>query len=214
MRIEACLFDLDGVIVNTARYHYLAWRKLAEKLNFKFTEEDNERLKGLSRMDSLEVLLQIGGIQATQEQKNEYAKQKNTAYVESISKIDQNEILPGVTEFLVLLKENGYKIALGSASKNSMTIMKKIQLLPLFDAVVDGNMTHFAKPNPQVFLIGAQKLNINPSRCVVFEDAEAGIEAARNAGMKSIGVGSRTVLVKADKVIPDFRNAGLSLLDF
>lgn len=214
MKMEACLFDLDGVIVNTAKYHYYAWHELARSLGFEFTEADNERLKGVSRMQSLEILLSIGGIHATQEQKEEYARVKNDRYVEMISKIGKEEILPGVVDFLTLLKENNYKIALGSASKNSMLIMKNIELLPIFDAIVDGNMICSAKPDPQVFLLGAEKLGVTPSRCVVFEDAEAGIEAAINAGMKSVGIGSKDILGKADKVIPDFRGATLGLLNF
>lgn len=214
MKMEACLFDLDGVLVNTAKYHYLAWHELARSLGFAFTEADNERLKGVSRKQSLEILLSIGGIHATPEQKEAYAQRKNDRYVEIISKIDEKEILPGVVGFLTLLKKNNYKIALGSASKNSMLIMKNIKLLPMFDAIVDGNMICAAKPDPQVFLLGAEKLHTAPSRCVVFEDAEAGIEAAINAGMKSVGIGSKDILGKADKVIPDFCNVDLSLLRF
>ena len=203
-KIEACIFDLDGVIVDTAKYHFIAWRALAEELGFEFTVEDNERLKGVSRMASLEILLEIGGLQFSEAEKRTMAEKKNTLYVTYIEEMTPEEILPGVPEFLQELKNNGLKIALGSASKNSPMILDRIQLSGKFDAVVDGNSITEAKPNPEVFLKGAERLGVLPENCVVFEDAIAGIEAARNAGMRCVGIGETEILGMADFVIPGF----------
>jgi beta-phosphoglucomutase len=202
--IEACIFDLDGVIVDTAKYHFIAWRALAEELGFEFTQEDNERLKGVSRMKSLDILLEIGGLEFSEKEKHAMAEKKNTLYVSYIEKMTPEEILPGVPEFLQELRKEGIKIALGSASKNSPMILDRIQLSEMFDAVVDGNSITEAKPNPEVFLKGAERLGISPENCVVFEDAIAGIEAARNAGMYCIGIGEPETLGMADLVIPGF----------
>ena len=203
-KIEACIFDLDGVIVDTAKYHFIAWRALAEELGFTFTMEDNERLKGVSRMQSLDILLAIGGKQFPEEEKLAMAHRKNTLYVSYIEQMTPEEILPGVREFLDELRSKNIKIALGSASKNSPMILEQIQLWGMFDAVVDGNCITEAKPNPEVFLKGAEKLGVEPSHCVVFEDAIAGIEAARNAAMYCVGIGEPQTLGMADFVIPGF----------
>jgi len=202
--IEACIFDLDGVIVDTAKYHFIAWKALAEELGFEFTLEDNERLKGVSRMKSLDILLEIGALEFSEKEKHAMAEKKNTLYVSYIEKMTPEEILPGVPEFLQELRKKGIKIALGSASKNSPMILDRIQLSGMFDAVVDGNSITEAKPNPEVFLKGAERLGISPENCVVFEDAIAGIEAARNAGMYCIGIGEPETLGMADLVIPGF----------
>jgi len=214
-KIKACLFDLDGVLVDTAKYHFLAWRKLADELNIKFSEEDNEKLKGISRMASLEILLSLGNMELSNEMKLKFAEKKNNWYVEYISKLTPNDILPGVKEFLTLLKCHDIKIALGSASKNSMLILNKLSLVNYFDVIIDGNKITKAKPNPEVFLKCAEELNISPKHCVVFEDAESGIEAAINAGMYSIGIGSPSILKKANFVVDNlsYMNLGkLSLL--
>jgi len=202
--IEACLFDLDGVVVDTAKYHFIAWKALAEELGFEFTLEDNERLKGVSRMQSLEILLEIGGLQFSDQEKLAMAEKKNSLYVSYIEKMTPEETLPGVEKFLQELRTNGIKIALGSASKNAPMILERIQLTGLFDAVVDGNSITEAKPNPEVFLKGAEKLGVLPEQCVVFEDAIAGIEAAQHANMYSIGIGEPETLGFADMVIPGF----------
>lgn len=214
MDIKGCIFDLDGVIVDTAKYHYLAWKRLAQELGFDFTETDNERLKGVSRMASLDILLSIGGIKFDDEIKLQLAEKKNNWYVEYISKMNKDEILPGVLEFLTSLKENNIKISLGSASKNSMLILNNLELTPYFDAIIDGNKVSKAKPDPEVFLLAAKELGLAPNHCVVFEDAEAGIEAAKKAGMVSVGIGSATVLKEATKVIPSLENVDLSILQF
>jgi beta-phosphoglucomutase len=212
-KIEACLFDLDGVVVDTAKYHFIAWRALAEELGFEFTLEDNERLKGVSRMQSLEILLEIGGLQFNDQEKENMAARKNALYVSYIEKMTPEEILPGVERFLNELRKSDIKIALGSASKNAPMILDRIGLTALFDAVVDGNSITEAKPNPEVFLKGAEKLGVEPENCVVFEDAIAGIEAARNANMHCVGIGQPEILGLADMVIAGFQDFTLADLN-
>jgi beta-phosphoglucomutase len=200
-KYRVALFDLDGVIVDTAKYHYLAWKRLAHELGFDFSEQDNERLKGVSRMRSLEILLEIGRLDLDEAEKTALAEKKNGWYVEYISDMDESELLPGAREYVVRLREKGVKIALGSASKNTPTIINGLNIADLFDAVVDGNRTSKAKPDPEVFLLAAQELGVDPTDCVVFEDAEAGLQAAGAAGMYAIGVGDAAVLDSAHEVI-------------
>ncbi|MGG3509147.1 beta-phosphoglucomutase [Paenibacillus lautus] len=200
--ISACLFDLDGVLVDTAKYHYIAWKRLAGELGFEFTEQDNERLKGVSRMASLDILLEVGGVKLDEGAKLALAEKKNAWYVEYISNMDESEILPGALEFIHALKERGIKVALGSASKNAMLILNNTGLTPYFDAIIDGTKTAQAKPDPEVFTMGAHELGARPDACVVFEDAEAGIEAATRAGMRSVGIGSPETLGRANIVLP------------
>jgi len=202
--IEACLFDLDGVVVDTAKYHFIAWKAVAEELGFEFTLEDNERLKGVSRMQSLDILLEIGGVKFSDQEKMAMAEMKNSLYVSYIEKMTPEETLPGVEKFLQELRDNGIRIALGSASKNAPMILERIQLSGMFDAIVDGNSITEAKPDPEVFLKGAEKLGVLPENCVVFEDAIAGIEAAQNANMYCVGIGDPETLGFADLVIPGF----------
>lgn len=204
MSIKACIFDLDGVIVDTAKYHFLAWRKLADELNINFTKEDNEKLKGVSRMKSLEIILDLGKLQFDDETKNKLAEKKNKWYLEYIQKLDKSEVLPGVEKFLTDLRQQGIKIALGSASKNARLILKNIQMENYFDAIIDGTKITKAKPDPEVFLASAEELHIKPEECVVFEDAEAGVQAALRGGMKAVGIGSEKILHEANKVIPGF----------
>ena len=213
-KIKACLFDLDGVVVDTAKYHYLAWKRLANNLGFDFTEKDNERLKGVSRIQSLEILLSIGKVKPSEEEKLKMAEEKNNWYVEYISKLNENEILPGVKNFLIELRQNGIKIALGSASKNSMMILNNLNLISYFDAIVDGNKVSKAKPDPEVFLLGAEELQVKPSECVVFEDAQAGIDAAKAANMKVIGIGQKGVLLNADRIFEGLRDAHINIIEF
>ena len=207
--IRAALFDLDGVIVDTAKYHYLAWRRLAAELGFEFTEADNERLKGVSRMRSLDILLEVGGFGPntfSAQQKEEMAERKNGWYVEYISRMTPDEILPGALAFLTAVRADGVRTALGSASKNTGIILGRLGIGELFDAVVDGTMVERTKPDPEVFLKCVSMLGdgILPKECVVFEDAAAGIEAAVAGGMYSVGIGSPDILVGADLVIPGF----------
>ncbi len=198
---RAAIFDLDGVIVDTAKYHYLAWQKLAQSLGFDFTETQNERLKGVSRMRSLEILLEIGQIEADAAAQKQMADQKNGWYVEYIRRLDPNEILPGALDYLHGLRGRGIKTAIGSASKNTQMILERLEISPLFDAVIDGNRVSRAKPDPEVFQTAAAALGVSNDRCVVFEDAEAGIQAALSAGMGAVGIGSPEILCQADVVI-------------
>lgn len=213
-KIKACLFDLDGVIVDTAVYHFQAWRRLANELGFDFTEHQNEQLKGISRMESLELILNWGNVSLTEAEKVEWATRKNDWYLDLVKLMTPNEVLPGVAKFLTDLREAGIKIALGSASKNSKLILERINMLDYFDAIIDGNNITKGKPDPQVFLMGAEATNALPSECVVFEDAVAGVQAAKAGGMKAIGVGSVDVLTEADFVIATFDEMTLERLNF
>lgn len=197
MKTKVFIFDLDGVIVDTAKYHYLAWKKLANNLNIDFTHEHNELLKGVSRVRSLEIILGLGNVEASDEQKNEWLVQKNKEYLEYIDKMDDSEILPGVMKVLNFLKENNQPIILGSASKNARPILEKVNILNYFDDIVDGNDVSNAKPDPEVFIVGAKKANQTNENSIVFEDSVAGIEAANVAGMTSIGIGEDSVLNEA-----------------
>ncbi len=207
------IFDLDGVIVDTAKYHYLAWRKLANELGFEFTEEQNELFKGVSRKRCLEILLDIGGITATTEEFNRWMVEKNEDYLAYIEKMGRSEILPKVEEVLSYIKSKGMPIALGSASKNAIPILEKVGLSSYFEVVVDGNQVTKAKPDPEVFLMAAEKLGVPAQNCVVFEDAVAGLEAANNADMVSIGIGDAQILTAADHVFNNFEEMDISFLD-
>ncbi|MUH34935.1 beta-phosphoglucomutase [Zobellia amurskyensis] len=213
MSTSAFIFDLDGVIVDTAKYHYLAWKKLANELGFEFTKEQNELFKGVSRKRCLEILLDIGGITASQEDFDRWMVEKNEDYLEYIEKMDASEILPDVPKVLNFLKQKNIPIALGSASKNARPILEKVNLLSYFDAIVDGNDVTKAKPDPEVFLIAARKLNVAPEKCLVFEDAVAGIQAANNANMISVGIGDALVLSEADHNFNDFTEMSLDFLE-
>ncbi|HCT30061.1 MAG TPA: beta-phosphoglucomutase [Bacteroidales bacterium] len=202
--IKACIFDLDGVVVDTAKYHYLAWKRLANELGFEFHDNDNERLKGISRLDSLNILLEIGKVTLSINRKEELAVLKNQWYLEYIAKMKPDEILPGVKEFIEELKDSGIKIGLGSASKNAVLILNQLGIVHLFETIVDGTKVTNAKPNPEIFLLAARELNVNPAQSVVFEDAEAGIEAAIRGGFRNVGVGNPKILSKADIVLPNF----------
>lgn len=207
------IFDLDGVIVDTAKYHYLAWKKLANQLGFEFTHEQNELFKGVSRKRCLNILLDIGGITASQAQFDTWMVDKNDDYLEYIDNMDASEILPDVNKILQYLKENKQPIALGSASKNAQPILEKVGLFPYFDTIVDGNHVTKAKPDPEVFLIAAKAIGITPENCIVFEDSLAGIQAANSANMISIGIGDPTILRDADFVFKDFTEMSLEFLD-
>ena len=196
--IRGMIFDLDGVIVDTAQYHYLAWKELADSMGIRFTKQDNERLKGVSRVRSLDIILEIGQKTLSGDQKQVYLDQKNNRYLEYIHKLQEEEILPGVKEFIQDARAQGFRTAIGSASKNTELILQTLRIRNLFDAVIDGTKVTKAKPDPEVFAKGAEALSIPPEECVVFEDAQAGIEAAHNAGMIAVGIGSRDRLPDAD----------------
>lgn len=204
MTKKAFIFDLDGVIVDTAKYHYLAWKKIATDLGIEFTHEHNELLKGVSRVRSLDIILGLGQVEASQEQKDQWLIQKNEDYLSYLVDMDQSEILPGVMPVLEFLKANQQPIALGSASKNARPILEKTGILSYFDAIVDGNDVSNAKPDPEVFLQAAQKLGIANENSIVFEDSVAGIQAANIASMTSIGIGDATILNEAKFNFKDF----------
>ena len=208
---KAFIFDLDGVIVDTAKYHFLAWKELAEHLGFDFTEEQNELLKGVSRVRSLEILLDLGGVELTPAEKDRYLQEKNEQYLKYISTMKTDEILPGIEELLNFLKKEKVRFALGSASKNARLILENLALLDLFDAIVDGNDVQTAKPDPEVFLIAAKKLGVDPADCIVVEDALAGIQAARAAGMTAVAIGDPKVLTGANY---NLRNTEELTVDF
>ena len=213
MKKKGFIFDLDGVIVDTAKYHYLAWKKLANELGFEFTEEQNELFKGVSRKRCLEILLDIGKIAATQKQFDTWMIEKNVDYLEYIKNMDASEILPDVPRVLEYLNKNNIPIALGSASKNARPILEKVGLLHYFDAIVDGNNVTKAKPDPEVFLLAAKQLGINAIDCVVFEDAVAGIQAANSAKMISIGIGEEKVLNEAQFNFQDFTQISIKFIE-
>jgi beta-phosphoglucomutase len=204
--VQGAIFDLDGVLVDTAKYHYLAWRRLARELGFDFSEQDNERLKGVSRMRSLEILLETGNYTMNDAEKAEAAAKKNGWYVDCLRTLDESALLPGTREFLERLKNGDVKTALGSASKNAPLILERLGIAGLFDAVIDGNAVSRAKPDPEVFLKGAEALGLPPGLCVVFEDALAGIEAARTGGMRVIAVGKPELLPGADRYISSLKD--------
>jgi beta-phosphoglucomutase len=203
-KVKTFIFDLDGVIVDTAKYHYLAWQKLANQLGIEFTPEHNEQLKGVSRVRSLDIILELGKIQASQDDKNRWLFQKNEDYLSYLVDMDENELLPGVLPVLNYLKDQNQLIALGSASKNARPILEKTGILSLFDAIVDGNDVSNAKPDPEVFLLAAKLLNATNENSIVFEDSVAGIQAANIANMTSVGIGESSVLNEAKYIFKDF----------
>jgi beta-phosphoglucomutase len=204
MSHKAFIFDLDGVIVDTAKYHFLAWQKIASRLGIDFTHEHNEQLKGVSRIRSLDLILSLGGKEITQEEKDQYLLEKNEDYLQYIINMQEDEILEGVVPVLQYLKDNGQKIALGSASKNARPILEKVNILHFFDAIVDGNDVTNAKPDPEVFLRAAQLVGASASDSIVFEDSVAGVQAANIAGMVSIGIGDAKTLHEAQYNFNDF----------
>lgn len=195
---KAFIFDLDGVIVDTAKFHYLAWKELANNLGFDFSEKQNEMLKGVSRSKSLEILLEIGKISLTQDHKEKLMFEKNQRYLSSVESLGTSEILPGIKDLILFLKSKNIWVALGSASKNAIPLLKSLELFEFFDAIVDGNDVTHAKPDPEVFLLAAEKLRVSPDNCVVVEDSQAGIQAANIAGMTSVGIGSPENLSGSD----------------
>jgi beta-phosphoglucomutase len=213
--IEACIFDLDGVIVDTAHYHYLAWKRLADELKIPFSTADNERLKGVSRLASLQIILDLGKTTLDDQEKMALTERKNAWFVDYIQEIKPHDIFPGVRELIGSLRKVGLKTALASSSKNAPQVVSALSVAELFDVIVDGSMVIHSKPDPEIFLLAAAHLNIAPECCLVFEDAGAGIEAARRANMKCIGVGDAMQLGEADLVYKnaaDFNLANLQML--
>lgn len=192
--IKGFLFDLDGVIVDTAVFHFQAWRRLAQKLGGDFTEEQNEQLKGVSRVDSLKKIIEWTGATVSDEEFQILMVEKNEWYLELVQGLGPQDALPGALNFLQTAYDQGVKIALGSASKNAPMILEKLGITPLFTAIIDGNNVVNGKPHPEVFLKGAEALGLEPSECVVFEDSIAGVQAAKTGGMSSVGIGDAETL--------------------
>jgi beta-phosphoglucomutase len=210
---KAFIFDLDGVIVDTAKYHFLAWQKLAQELGIEFTPEHNEELKGVSRVRSLDIILELGNVTASQEDKNKWLIQKNEEYLSYLVDIDESELLPGVLPVLHYLKDNNHLIALGSASKNARPILEKTGIISMFDAIVDGNDVANAKPDPEVFLQAARLLDVENENSIVFEDSVAGVQAANIANMISVGIGDEKILHEAKYNFKDFTYIDVSFIE-
>lgn len=208
-KIKLCIFDLDGVIVDTAKYHYLAWKELAKEFGYDLTKQQNEKLKGVSRVQSLKLIMQWAGVEKTEEEQKILAAKKNEQYVKLIQSITPDDVFPGVKEFIAELKENNILTSIGSASKNTRLILEKLEITDMFDYIVDGTMTTHSKPHPEVFLKSCEALDIPPKNTVVFEDAPKGIEAALAGGMYALGVGNPAELSNANMVIQGFEGFGL-----
>ena len=191
MKYKAIIFDLDGVICFTDEYHYLAWKELADELNIPFDRTINERLRGVSRMDSLEIILEkYSGPEFSKDEKEKFAGKKNDIYRKSLENMSEKDLSDEVRDTLNTLRDKGLKLAIGSSSKNTKFILKQIGLEGFFDAISDGTNITRSKPDPEVFLKAAQFLAEEPKDCLVIEDAEAGIDAAASGGFDSAGIGS------------------------
>ncbi len=192
MKIHTCaLFDLDGVIVDTAKYHFLAWKKIASNFGYELSKENNEKLKGVSRTECLNIILELSNFDLNENSLNYYLKKKNEIYLDYIKNINSKNILPGISKALNYLKEKNIKIGIGSASKNARFILEKLKLVPFFDVIIDGNQIVNSKPDPEVFLKGSKALGVLPENCVVFEDSDSGIRAAKAAKMTAIAIGTQ-----------------------
>jgi beta-phosphoglucomutase len=212
-KINTFIFDLDGVITDTAEFHYLAWKRLADEEGLKFDKNINEDLKGISRMDSLNIILKRNNKTISEEELQKWATRKNDYYVEYIKKITPDNLLSGIASLLKTLKQKNINIALGSASKNARMVLSNLQIIDYFNLIGDGNSVKHSKPAPDLFLYCANELGVSPKNCIVIEDAEAGIEAAKSAGMKAIGIGSEKQLYKADFIYPSPSNIDLDKLN-
>ncbi|PRY83152.1 beta-phosphoglucomutase [Alkalibacterium olivapovliticus] len=212
--IKGLIFDLDGVITDTAEFHYLAWKSLAQKIGIEIDREFNEQLKGISRMESLDLILKHGNKEQdfTEEEKEALATQKNDEYKESIKEITPEDLLPGIEKLLKEAKERNLGMVLASASKNGPAIMDNLQITDLFDGIVDPASLKAGKPDPEIFVRGAEMLGLDPSECVGLEDAEAGIEAINGAHMFSVGVGSKEAMKEADYAVEDTSQLDLNTI--
>ena len=209
MRLKACIYDLDGVITDTAKYHYRSWKWVAEQIEYHLTEKQNQKLKGVGRKESLEKIIKWSGNRISEADKQMYLQKKNAMYLEFIDTMTPDEVFPGFKEFNDLAKAEGIKVAIGSSSRNAIRIIDKLDLVLEFHAIVDGGMTENSKPEPDIFLLAAEKLQCNPSDCLVIEDSQAGLTAAKKAGMKSILYGDDKGLKGAHLQIDDWSKADL-----
>ncbi len=198
--IECIIFDLDGVLTDTAEYHYCAWKKIAVELGIPFDREKNERLKGVSRMESLDILLEDSQKIFNQEEKERLAERKNSIYLEYIKMITPNDLYEGVQPLINIIRRNQIKVVLASASKNANNIITRLGIREYFDYIVDSNQIQNGKPDPEIFITGAANVNANPEKCVVIEDSYAGIIGAKAAKMLAVGIGEEAVLSNADFV--------------
>ena len=209
MSLKACIYDLDGVITDTAKYHYRSWKWVAEKIEYHLTEKQNQKLKGVGRKESLEKIIKWSGNRISEADKQMYLQKKNAMYLEFIDTMTPDEVFPGFKEFNDLVKAEGIKVAIGSSSRNAIRIIDKLDLVLEFHAIVDGGMTENSKPEPDIFLLAAEKLQCDPSECLVIEDSQAGLTAAKKAGMKSILYGDDKGLKGAHLQIDDWSKADL-----
>ncbi|AEB30051.1 beta-phosphoglucomutase [Carnobacterium sp. 17-4] len=210
--IKGFIFDLDGVLTDTAEYHYQAWKRMANKLGIPLDREMNEQLKGISRMDSLERILALGNQteKYSVEEKKQLADGKNEDYKKLILSVTPNDLLPGIADLLADLKKENIRLALASASKNGPVIMEKLGIADLFDTVVDPASLANGKPNPEIFIKGVEQLQLKPEECVGVEDAQAGIESINAAGIFSVGVGTKEMMRNADYAVSDTSELKLS----
>ncbi|MDG1111514.1 MAG: beta-phosphoglucomutase [Polaribacter sp.] len=212
MKKRGYIFDLDGVIVDTAKYHFLAWKKLANSIGIDFSQEQNEQLKGVSRVQSLEKILAWGNKTISAAHFTRLMTSKNDDYLLHVHEMSESEILPDVIKILNFLVDESQPVALGSASKNARLILNKVNLIDKFEAIVDGTNVSKAKPDPEVFLIAAKQLEMPPEDCIVFEDSVAGVQAANSANMISIGIGDAKILHEADYIFRDFTEISTDFL--
>lgn len=213
MGIKAVVFDLDGVLVNTDRFHYLAWKSILQELGKDFSVEDNEQIKGVARSKSLEILLQMKNIKMSEVEKMRVLRKKNNLYLEYITEIDEDYLLKGVKDFLELLKFNGLRTAIASTSDNTSLVLEMTGLKKYFDVIIDGYKVKAPKPNPEVYLVSAIELQIEPDECAVFEDSRAGVLSAKRAGMKVVAVSER-MIGEADKCVASLENLNMDILNF
>lgn len=207
--IKGFIFDLDGVITDTAEQHFQAWKMLADEMDWQFDREVNDKLRGISRMDSIEVIMKHNGVQIPQEKLTELATKKNDYYVASLEKMTPDDYLPGTRELLTHLRQEGFSVALGSASRNASKVLQQLGATGYFDVIGDGNSVAKSKPAPDIFLFAAKKLGLKPDECIVYEDAEAGIDAAKSGGFHSVGIGPKDRVGHADIRFNTMREATL-----
>ncbi|MCH8538167.1 MAG: beta-phosphoglucomutase [Alkalimonas sp.] len=210
--IQAIIFDLDGVLTDTALYHFRAWKALADKLGVSFTEQDNEQLKGVDRLNSLRWIAEKGGLVLSADEEDRLMAQKNAHYLQLIQHMNQADLYPGVQPLFAAIKAKGWKIGLASASKNAAFVVDRLGVAADFDFVADANQVKNSKPDPEVFLLAAAGLEVAPGHCIGVEDAVAGIEAICAAGMRPVGIGEPALLAQASLVVPHIASLSIAQL--
>lgn len=204
--MKAVLFDLDGVVVYTDAYHYRGWKRLADEEGLKFEESLNDQLRGVSRMASLQIILDFNNVDFPEDRKRAMADRKNEYYKEMLQEIDESALVAGALDFIREIRRRGIRTGLGSSSRNAVTVLNALEIADLFEVIVTGVDITRSKPDPEIFLLGAQRLGLEPRDCVVFEDAVSGVEAAKAGGMISVGFGPTEGLAEAepDLLVPDY----------